>query len=98
MRPVMHGIADVCDTWEEFGNALSPTPPFARDIYRLRLAGLVMPLLAASIFITSYAFVKATWFGVGFGFFGDPVIQPGLQWLNQNYPVRKPMGKPLPHV
>lgn len=29
---------------------------------------------------------KGVWFGVGFGFFGDPVIQPGLKWLNTNYP------------
>ena len=84
----MHVIADVCDTWEEFGNALSPTPPFPLDVYRLRLAALIVPLFAASIFLTSSAVVKSTWFGIGFGFFGDPVIQPGIHWLNANYPVR----------
>lgn len=87
----MHGISDVCDTWEQFGNALSPTPPFPRETARLRLATLVVPLFAASVFISSYAFVKATTFGVGFGFFGDPVIQRGLQWLNRKYPVRNTM-------
>lgn len=75
-----------CDTWEEFANALSPTPPFTREVYRLRIAGLVVPLFAASIFITSYMFTKAVWFGVGFGFFGDPVISRGLSWLNRNFP------------
>lgn len=54
MRPIMHGINDVSDSWERFGNALSPTPPFPKEVYRLRLAGLLVPVFAASIFITSY--------------------------------------------
>ena len=86
MRPIMHGIGDVNETWERFANALSPTPPFPRDVYRLRLAAVVIPLLAASIFITSYMVVKGLTFGIGFGFFGDPVIQPGIKWLNSTYP------------
>lgn len=86
MRPLMHGIADVNDTWERFGNALLPTRPFPRDVYRLRLAALIVPLLGASIFISSYMVVKSITFSVGFGFFGDPIIQPAFQWLNTNYP------------
>lgn len=86
MRPIMHGIADVADTWERFGNALSPTAPFPRDIYRLRLAAVVVPILGISIFVTSYMFVKGITFGAGFGFFGDPIISPGLKWLNTNFP------------
>jgi hypothetical protein len=86
MRPVMHGIADVSDTWERFGNALDPTKPFPQEMYRLRIASLVVPLLAASLFISSYMLVKGITFGIGFGFFGDPIIQPGLQWLNSNFP------------
>ncbi len=86
MRPVMHGIADTADTWERFANALEPTPPFPRDVYRLRLAAVLVPLFAISIFITSYMFMKGLTFGVGFGFFGDPIIMPGLRWLNTNYP------------
>jgi hypothetical protein len=86
MRPIMHGIGDVNDTWERFANALSPTPPFPHDAYRLRLAAVVVPMLAASIFITSYMVVKGLTFGIGFGFFGDPIIQPGIKWLNSKYP------------
>ncbi|KAI0409315.1 hypothetical protein F4802DRAFT_615755 [Xylaria palmicola] len=86
MRPIMHGVSDVTDTWERLGNALSPTPPFPQDTYRIRLACLVAPLLLASLFTTSYAFVKGATFGLGFGFFGDPVITPGLRWLNRQYP------------
>ncbi|KAI0121752.1 hypothetical protein BJ170DRAFT_139259 [Xylariales sp. AK1849] len=86
MRPIMHGVADVSDTWERFGNALSPTAPFPRDLYRLRLAALLVPLLGVSIFVTSYMFMKGVTFGVGFGFFGDPIIMPGLNLLNRTFP------------
>ncbi|EME41245.1 hypothetical protein DOTSEDRAFT_73607 [Dothistroma septosporum NZE10] len=86
MRPVMHGLADVTDTWERFGNALEPTPPFPKDVVRLRLAAVLVPVLAGSFFISSYIVVKGTTFGVGFGFFGDPIIWRGLDWLNTNFP------------
>lgn len=86
MRPIMHGLADVTDTWERFGNALSPTKPFPQEAYRLRLAGVVVPLLGVSIFVTSYMFMKGLTFGAGVGFFGDPVIFPCLNWLNKTFP------------
>jgi len=86
MRPIMHGISDLTDTWERLGNALSPTPPFPQDTYRIRLAGLIAPLLIVSVITTSYLFVKGATFGVGVGFFGDPIITPGLRWLNARYP------------
>jgi len=86
MRPIMHGIADVSDTWERFGNALSPTPPFPHNAYRLRLAGLILPLLGISVFISSYMLIKGVTFGIGFGFFGDPIISRGLAWLTRKFP------------
>lgn len=86
MRPIMHGIGDVADTWERFANALDPTPPFPADTARLRIAGLVVPMVAAGLFITSYMFVKGVTFGVGFGFFGEPVIMRGVRWLNRTFP------------
>ncbi|ROW04747.1 hypothetical protein VMCG_04718 [Cytospora schulzeri] len=86
MRPIMHALADVADTWERFGNALSPTPPFPKNTYRFRLALLVVPVLCMSMFVTSYMVVKGTTFGVGFGFFGDPVIARGMELLNRKFP------------
>jgi hypothetical protein len=86
MRPIMHGIADFADGWERMGNALSPTPPFPQNRYRIRLAGLVLPLLLASFFISAYMVVKGTLFGIGFGFFGDPIITPGIRLLNEKFP------------
>ncbi|KAK3114179.1 profilin, required for normal timing of actin polymerization in response to thermal stress [Teratosphaeriaceae sp. CCFEE 6253] len=86
IRPTMHALADVADTWERFGNALSPTPPFPHDAYRLRLAAILVPVLAASPFITNYMVVKSISFGAGFGFFGDPVIMRGIALLNEKFP------------
>ncbi len=86
MRPVMHGIADISDTWERFGNALSPTSPFPKEMPRLRLATLVIPLFLASLFVTSYMLVKGITFAIGFLFFGDPVISRMLALLDRRFP------------
>ena len=45
-----------------------------------------MPVLGISVFVTSYMFTKAATFGFGIGFFGDPVITRGLDWLNRTFP------------
>lgn len=86
MRPIMHSLQDVTDGWERFANALSPTHPFPQEGPRIRLASVVVPLLAISLVTTSYLYMKGVTFGMGFGFFGDPVIMRGYHWLNTNYP------------
>ncbi|KAF4915947.1 hypothetical protein CGCVW01_v010204, partial [Colletotrichum viniferum] len=85
-RPVMHAIADLVDTYERFGNALSPTPPFPQQRPRLILASVLLPMLLGSFFTTSYMLIKGTGFIVGFTFFGDPIIQRGLVFINRTYP------------
>ncbi|KAB8338771.1 hypothetical protein FH972_021716 [Carpinus fangiana] len=86
MRPIMHSLQDIVDGWERFANALDPTPPFPQEPFRLRIATLVIPVFAISIFITSYMFMKGVTFGVGFGFFGDPLVWRGLDFLNRKVP------------
>ncbi|KAK8044069.1 hypothetical protein PG993_004093 [Apiospora rasikravindrae] len=86
MRPLMKIVGDVTDTWERFANALSPTPPFPQHVYRMRIASIIVPLLLTSLFVTSYMFMKGVTFGVGFGFFGDPVITRGIKLLNREFP------------
>lgn len=85
-RPVMHGLADFVDTWERFGNMLSPSAPFPRRRPRLVLASCVLPVLLGGLFVSSYVFLKAIGFGVGFAFFGDPVIARGMEMLNRKCP------------
>jgi hypothetical protein len=65
---------------------LEPTPPFPKNKYHYRLAAVVAPLLLISLFVTSYMFMKGLTFGVGFGFFGDPIIWRGLDLLNRKVP------------
>jgi len=86
MRPIMRGIEDAADIWERCANALSPIPPFPANKYRLRLAALIAPLCGISLFVTSYMFMKGVTFGIGFGLFGDPIIQRLLAWLNKKQP------------
>lgn len=45
-----------------------------------------MPVFGLSLFVTSYMFTKCLTFGLGFAFFGDPVISRGLAWLNRTIP------------
>lgn len=65
---------------------LEPTSPFPKNKYHIRLAVVIAPLLLVSLFVTSYMFTKGVMFGVGFGFFGDPVISRGLALLNRKFP------------
>lgn len=85
-RPLMHGIADVADGWERFGNALSPTRPFQTHKPRIKLAACLAPVLLISIFTTSYMVMKGTGAAVGFAFFADPIIWRGLSYLNREFP------------
>ncbi|KAL6898585.1 hypothetical protein GGI43DRAFT_384875 [Trichoderma evansii] len=86
MGPIMHMISEVVDTWERFGNVLSPTPPFPVERPRMALAACLLPPLLLSFFVSSYLLLKGITFGVGFLFFGDPVITPALQYVNRRYP------------
>ena len=86
MRPLMHTLQDIADGWERFANALSPTAPFPQTPPRLRLASAIVPLLAISLAVTSYMFMKGVTFGVGIGFFGDPITVRGYRLLNEKFP------------
>jgi len=99
-RPTMHIIGDIADIWERLANALSPTPPFPKNTARLKLAGLLVPILILSAFVNVYIVTKAAQFFIGAGFFGDPLMQRGLAWLNKHVPtweeyldIRKYVGR-----
>ncbi|KAI9155507.1 hypothetical protein HJFPF1_08091 [Paramyrothecium foliicola] len=84
--PTLRMLSDFVDTWERFGNALSPTPPFPHDKPRFTLAGCLLPMLILSSLTTSYMLTKGMGFGVGFTFFGDPIITPTIAFINRTYP------------
>ncbi|KAK0564184.1 hypothetical protein OC844_001827 [Tilletia horrida] len=90
--PVLYVLEDICDTFERFGNALSPIPPFPQRLPRLRLAGVLAPLaLAGATFLHANLVYRATTLGAGIGFFGQPVFdrlkpEPILAWLDEHVP------------
>ncbi|KAI9069704.1 hypothetical protein FKP32DRAFT_1586683 [Trametes sanguinea] len=86
MRPVMRILADIADTWERLGNAIEPVPPFPKYEARLRLAGVLAPLLVASVFVPAAVVVRGTTFGIGVGFFGQPIISRLASQVNHRFP------------
>lgn len=85
MRPVMHALNDVIDTWERFANALSPTPPFSSQ-KRLQLGAIFAPLLLISLVTRPEWVMKGSTFFGGFAFFSDPLMQRGIALLNEKIP------------
>lgn len=91
LAPFMHILNNVCDDYERFCNALSPTPPFSRWIPRYRLAGAILPVLLASFYVNETMIYKGSTFGMGFALFGQPLIDrvkfPAvIAWLDRNVP------------
>ncbi|KAI5803458.1 hypothetical protein DFH27DRAFT_481765 [Peziza echinospora] len=84
-RPFMQYVGTVADIWERFANALSPTPPFSRK-QPLKIAAVFVPMLLASFIVTPYILMKALTFFGGVGFYSQPYINKGLNYLNTNYP------------
>ena len=85
MRPIMHTLGDISDGWERLANALSPTAPFPQWP-RLRLAGLVVPVLLMSTLVTPYLVARSFTFILGSAFFSDPLFQRGIELLNEKIP------------
>ncbi|KAI0640339.1 hypothetical protein C8Q77DRAFT_1045453 [Trametes polyzona] len=86
MRPVMRILADIADTWERFGNAIEPVPPFPKYTARLRLAGVLAPILLVSLFVPAALVVRGTTFALGVVFFGQPVISRFTHKFTHRFP------------
>ncbi|TKY84930.1 hypothetical protein EX895_006010 [Sporisorium graminicola] len=91
LAPFMHILNNICDDYERFGNALSPTPPFSRWVPRARLAGVLVPLFLVSFYVNETMIYKGSTFGMGFALFGQPLIDrvkfpQVIAWLDRNVP------------
>ncbi|KAL9933993.1 hypothetical protein V8E36_007075 [Tilletia maclaganii] len=89
--PVLYVLEDICDTFERFGNALSPVPPFAQNVPRLRLASVLVPLLLGTTLLNPNLVYRSTTGLLGFLFFGQPVLdrlkpEPMIAWLDAHIP------------
>lgn len=83
---VMYILSNLVDTWERFANALSPAPPFHGHLARLFIAVVLIPVLLVISFLSRDVIMRSLWAIVGFVIFGDPVIRPGLGFINNRYP------------
>ncbi|KAJ5888158.1 hypothetical protein N7495_008199 [Penicillium taxi] len=86
---VMQVLCDITDTFEKFGNAVSPTPPFDQFAPRMRFASILAPICAVSMLISSYLLIKILALVIGLAFFGEPVVKHGTAYLDEKYPTWK---------
>ncbi|TGO15620.1 hypothetical protein BTUL_0038g00510 [Botrytis tulipae] len=97
IQTIPHIIGEIVDNWERFTNAISPTPPFPKLTF-LRIDAVLVPAFLMSLFVSYYMVYKGIGFLIGFGIFGDPILAPSLQWLNQNYPNWKELLEPKNNI
>lgn len=83
---VMRVISDITDAYERFSNLLSPMPPFDSVAPRLRFAVILACISLLSLLVSNYMIVKTGGFLIGFGLFGGPIFQLGLEFLDCNIP------------
>lgn len=50
------------------------------------MAGVLVPAVAVGLLTSSAMFMKMVTGGIGFGFFADPLIWRGLDFLNKKVP------------
>ncbi|RMZ87583.1 hypothetical protein DV736_g5194, partial [Chaetothyriales sp. CBS 134916] len=85
LRPAMHALNYISDTWERVANTLSPTPPFNHN-KRIELAAILIPLFLLSLAITLQQIARATTLLFGLAFFSKPLIQRAIDLLDAHVP------------
>lgn len=55
-------------------SALSPTPPFAQNTARLRMAAPILPVFFLSLIVEERTLYRSVTLGIGFAMFGRPLI------------------------
>jgi hypothetical protein len=83
---IMRTMNELTDTYEKFCNLLSPTPPFITFTPRLRLVGIMASVCLLSLVVSSNFIIKAAAFTLGLGFFGEPIINYSIAYLNRKIP------------
>ncbi len=68
-------------------SALSPPPPYPRNYARFKIAFLIlMPVMFATALVPAWIWLRGASLAFGFGFFGQPVIDRGLQLFVEKVP------------
>ncbi|PYH45042.1 uncharacterized protein BP01DRAFT_391992 [Aspergillus saccharolyticus JOP 1030-1] len=82
----MHIISDGTDMYEMFSNALSPTPPFSSVTAQIHLVAVLFSICLITRFVSNDFIVGANSFTLGFVFFGGPVLEYSMNYLNKKIP------------
>jgi hypothetical protein len=70
-----------------FRSALSPPPPYPRNHARFQIAFLIlMPVMLAIALVPAWIWCRGASFGLGFGFFGQPIIDRGVKLFVEKVP------------
>ncbi|ORY88395.1 hypothetical protein BCR35DRAFT_301509 [Leucosporidium creatinivorum] len=84
--PLQQFTGDFADSWERWGNALSPTsPPLHPNAARRKVALHVLPLILLFGFFPWGFVSSALGFVAGVGFFGGPLITLFLALLDEKF-------------
>ncbi len=85
IQPHLDKLFDFIDTWERFSNLLSPTSLFQCSTSRLLLAASLVPPTLATVYLSRDTLARCLQFCIGFVFFGNPLIQRSLAFLDDRY-------------
>lgn len=81
------GLGDMADLIECLANALSPPPPYPPNTARYKIAGAIfVPLILATAFVPAWIWHRASSFSLGFAFFGQPLIDRGIEFFITHVP------------
>ncbi|RAH74425.1 uncharacterized protein BO66DRAFT_467724 [Aspergillus aculeatinus CBS 121060] len=82
----MRVISDGTDIYEMFSNVLSPTPPFTYVTAQIQLVGVLLLICLLTSIVSNDFIVRANSFTLGFIFFGGPMHQYSMNYLNEKFP------------
>ncbi|KAH8204192.1 hypothetical protein TruAng_001612 [Truncatella angustata] len=89
MKPLMHLLCLLNDTWERCGHMLNPVYPLSQGKNRLRAISMLLPLLVISWFFTAHFIYRLTALLFGIGVFGDPILSRAFEWFKRREPEWK---------
>lgn len=87
LKLTQDGLGDFADIMECFANALLPPQPYPQTLARYKLAGAIgVPLILVTAFVPAWIWHRLSSFALGFGFFGQPLIDRGIKFIQEKVP------------
>lgn len=87
LKLTQDGLGDFADIMECFANALLPPQPYPQTMARYKLAGAIgVPLIIVTAVVPAWIWHRLASFTLGFAFFGQPLINRGIAFINEKVP------------